>query len=94
MVFLSAGIASTNIILVDPTLYKFGGNLGIIYERARCISFPIELKAFLLARNGVGIGIYISKNIRRLNILLFLPVFVLLRAFGTRLKIRSNLYVR
>ncbi|MHB8258982.1 MAG: hypothetical protein ACYDCN_03035 [Bacteroidia bacterium] len=56
---LSAGIAHTSIF------YFYGRFVQgeEIYFVKSGISFPIELKALLLARNGVGIGIYISESI-------------------------------
>jgi len=64
MVSLSVGIASTSNIIYDINLYKFGANNGVIYSTEdRNITIPVELKAFLLARNGVGIGIHLSENL-------------------------------
>jgi hypothetical protein len=68
MVSLSAGIASSVVTVVDEAVYKYLVHSGVVYSNAtypkeRGISFPIELKAFYLARNGIGVGIHISENI-------------------------------
>ena len=59
IISLSAGIASSTVNYIyasnSPWNYTFFEQWGI--------SFPIELKALLLARNAVGIGIYVSENI-------------------------------
>jgi hypothetical protein len=68
MVSLSVGIASSYVSIYDASLYKRFISSGVIYITGisspyRAISFPVELKAFYLARNGIGIGIHISENI-------------------------------
>lgn len=57
MVSLSKGIAFSHTLIID----SIQGVRHIVEQRT--VSFPVELKAFLLARNGIGIGIHISENI-------------------------------
>jgi hypothetical protein len=57
MVSLSAGVAYANIIITDniqgiPPIISYQG-----------ISVPIELKVLFHARNGIGLGVHIAKNI-------------------------------
>ena len=57
MVSLSAGLAYSRILISDnlswiPPIVSYQG-----------ISFPVELKVFLHARNGIGLGIHVAKNI-------------------------------
>jgi len=57
---LSTGIAYSNTTLRYPASdYVYGMNR---FDR-QDVSYPIELKLFLLARNGIGFGIHLSKNI-------------------------------
>ncbi len=67
IVSISAGIATASVFLYNPLLIH-SQNTFIIYTNAvypqeRAISFPVELKAFYLARNGIGVGVHISENI-------------------------------
>ena len=66
LISLSAGIASSFILLYyhDPNPNPPQANMMITYESPqKMLSVPVECKVFLLARNGIGIGLHISKNI-------------------------------
>ena len=63
LVSFSVGISSTNMYVYDPSYYIYSVRSGIIYSTAGGISFPIELKAFYLARNGIGVGFHVCENI-------------------------------
>ena len=63
LISLSAGIASTFLFIQDLTYWKTNNPIGVYLTTSRVVSFPIELKTFLLARNGIGIGIHLSENI-------------------------------
>jgi hypothetical protein len=63
MVSLSAGIASTNLYIPGMTFYKTHNPIFGYPVADRVTSFPVELKAFYLASNFIGIGIHISENI-------------------------------
>jgi hypothetical protein len=57
MVSLSAGVAYANIIITDnipqkPPIVNYQG-----------VSVPIELKVLFYARNGIGLGVHVAKNI-------------------------------
>jgi len=56
---LSTGIASANIYLSYPNPSGYPRN-RTDYTNNGIISIPIEFKFFLLARNGIGIGIHFS----------------------------------
>ena len=58
---VSTGIASSNLDLYYPD--PVNTNSMIRYNPQEVFSIPIEVKAFLLARNGIGIGVHVSKNI-------------------------------
>lgn len=60
MFSLSAGVAYSAVNYQYQYIYPIGGHNYFVQNG---ISFPIELKALLLARNGVGIGLYVSENI-------------------------------
>lgn len=61
---LSAGVANSYVDVKyknpHPTSSPSSEFLGYYTEG---ISYPIELKLFILARNGVGFGLHVSKNI-------------------------------
>ena len=63
MFSISAGIASSNIEVRYLDRNATVANHYIDSVSTGVLSFPIELKVFLLARNGVGIGLHLSKNI-------------------------------
>jgi|GEM_PF-6675212 len=57
MISLSAGVAYANIIITEnlswvPPIVNYQG-----------VSLPIELKVFFHARNGIGLGVHVAKNI-------------------------------
>ena len=57
MVSLSAGVALANIIITD---HVPGIPLFVSYQG---VSLPIELKVIFHARNGIGLGVHVAKNI-------------------------------
>ena len=59
---LSAGIANSNTDLKYRST-DGSGYAGMTRFDRQGISFPIELKLFILARNGIGFGFDISQNI-------------------------------
>ncbi len=63
MISLSAGVASSNIEIRYQDVTSKTPNHYIDSVSRGIASFPIELKVFLLARNGIGYGIHLSKNI-------------------------------
>jgi len=60
---LSVGLACNDILIVDPSLYKYSVSSGVVYSNNYGISCPIELKAFFLTRGGLGIGLHLTENI-------------------------------
>jgi hypothetical protein len=59
---LSTGVAYSSMTLKYPSQNSLNGLDMTRFDR-QGYSFPIELKLFLLARNGIGLGIHLSKNI-------------------------------
>ena len=66
MIALSIGAAFSDVEAWVPPVYNSNGwqiiKHGINYDRYG-ISFPIEFKIYALARNFIGIGLFISTNI-------------------------------
>jgi hypothetical protein len=66
IISLSAGIAHTNLFIQGIPFYNTHTLIGDLFHHTYVdvfTSFPIELKAFYLARNGIGVGVHISENI-------------------------------
>jgi len=58
MLSVSAGIAYANINVTENINSYF-----VTYKEYSGVSFPIEFKALIYARNGIGFGLHLSKSI-------------------------------
>ncbi len=63
MLSLSAGIANANFSAQYQSPTAFTTNNYAQVSWYNFTSFPIEFKAFVYARNGIGFGLHLSKNI-------------------------------